>query len=116
MTGTPSRTARARLQGNVRRKLQAKSRPEEHDAHKRRPYGGREGVDTRSPMSSGPAGVDATGEWEEGHVPYPPRSARLPARASKAARSAQDVRKSAEAKVAVSQYGERAEHEVTNRS
>ena len=80
------------------------------------PYGGREGVDTRSPMSSGPAGVDATGEWDESEVPCPPRSARLPARAREAARPAQDVRKSAEAKVAASQRGERAEQGVTNRS
>jgi hypothetical protein len=116
MTGTSSRTARARPRGSVRRKLQAKSRPEEHEAYRRRPYGGREGVDTRSPMSSGPADVDATGEWDESQVPYPPRSARLPAGASEAARPAQDVRKSAEAKVAMSQHGERAEHEVTNRS
>ena len=71
---------------------------------------------TRSPMSPGPADVDATGGWDESHVPYPPRSVRLLARASEAARPAQGVQKSAEAKVVASQRGERAEHEVTNRS
>jgi hypothetical protein len=116
MTGTPSRTARARLRRSVWRKLQAKSRPEVHEEHERRPYTGRGGVATRSPMSSGVVGVDATGIWDESHTPYPPRSARLPERASEAARPAQGEQKSAEAKVAASQRGERAKLEEKNRS
>ncbi len=78
MTGTPSRTAtasdggmkRATLtrvcrslspRGDVGRKLQAKPWPEEHEPHMRRSAGGQGGVGIRSPMSSGPAGVDAAG-------------------------------------------------------
>ena len=116
MTGTSSRTARAQPRGSVWRKLQANSRPEVHEAHTRRPHGGRGDDRTRSPMSSGPTDVDATGVWEESHAPYPLRSARLPARASEAIRPAHGVQKSAEAKVAASQRGKRAEQEVTNRS
>ena len=67
-------------------------------------------------MSFGPTSVDATGTWDEGHAPYPPRSARLPVGASEAARPAYDVQKSAEAKVVASQRDERAEHEVMNRN
>jgi len=78
MTGTSSRTAtasdggmkRASLmgayrpwspRGGVGRKLKAKPRPEEHEPHMRHPTGGQGGVGIRSPMSSGPVGVDAAG-------------------------------------------------------
>lgn len=116
MTGTPSRTARARPRGSVWRKLYAKSRPEEHEGYTRRRTGGRGAASIRSPMSSGPDDVNATGRWDESHAPSLPRSVRLPARASEATRRAQGVQKSAEAKVAASQCGERAKHEVRNRS
>ena len=79
MTGTSSRTARAQPRGSVWRKLQANSRPEVHEAHTRRPPGGRGDDRPRSPMSSGPTDVDATGIGEESHAPNPLRSARLPA-------------------------------------
>ena len=36
----------------------------------------------RSPMSSGPTGVVATGRWGESHASYPGRSVRLPMRRS----------------------------------
>src|SRR5678816_764377 len=42
--------------------------------------GGRDRSVGRSPMSSGPAGVVATGRWGEGHASYPGRSARPPMR------------------------------------
>lgn len=78
MTGTSSRTAtasdggikRASLmgadrpwspRGGVGRKLKAKPWPEEHEPHMRHPTGGQGGVGIRSPMSSGPMGVDAAG-------------------------------------------------------
>ena len=109
MTGTPSRTARAEPRGTVERKLQAKSRPEEHEAHSRRASDGRGDVRPRSPMSSGSVHVVATGRWDEGHVSYPPRS-------GDGGRKASNAQKSAEVKVAASQRGERAEHEVMNRS
>lgn len=78
MTGSSSRTARAKPRGDVWRKLYAKSRPEVHEAYLRRLSGGRGGVGLRSPMSSGPADVYATGIWDEGHVSSHPRSAHLP--------------------------------------
>jgi len=78
MTGSSSRTARAKPRGDVWRKLYAKSRPEEHKAHPRRLPGGRGGGSLPSPMSSGPADVYATGMWDEGHVSSHPRSAHLP--------------------------------------
>ena len=67
-------------------------------------------------MSSGPVGVYATGIWDEGHVPYPPRSAYLPHGASEAARPAHGVQKSAAVKVAAVQGGERTKREEPNRS
>ena len=78
MTGTPSRTATASSRGGVGRKLKAKPRLEEHEPPMRRPTGGRGGVGTRSPMSLGPAGVEAASTWGEGHASYPGRSADLP--------------------------------------
>ena len=98
MTGTPSRTATApgggatrhsdgpkrslcaapSPRGGVGRKLQAKLRPEEHEPHGGGRLGGRRRSVARSPMSSGPAVVDAAGRWSEGHAPYPGRSACLP--------------------------------------
>lgn len=44
--------------------------------------GGRDRSIGLSPMSSGPAGVVATGRWGEGHASYPGRSVRLPMRRS----------------------------------
>lgn len=61
MSGTLSRTATARSRDPVGRKLKAKPRPEEHEVHTRRRHGGRGVVGIRSPMTSGPDGVDATG-------------------------------------------------------
>ena len=55
MAGTSSRTATASLRGGVGRQLQAKPWPEEHEPHRRRPFGGRGGQKTRSPM---PFGLD----------------------------------------------------------
>ena len=76
---TPSRTATALRQRNVGRKLQAKLRPEEHEAHTRRSTGGREGTHTRSPICHPDrSGVYAPGIWSEGHASYPGRSGRLP--------------------------------------
>jgi len=94
MTGTPSRTATASgggatrypdgrtcgscavpsPRGGVGRKLEAKLRPEEHEPHRGGRLGGRRRSVARSPMSSGPAVVDAAGGWSEGHAPYPGRS------------------------------------------
>jgi len=78
VTGTPSRTATASSRGGVGRKLEAKPRPEVHKSHMRRPFGGRGGVGTRSPMSPGLADVDAAGTRGEGHASYPGRSVGLP--------------------------------------
>jgi hypothetical protein len=98
MTGTPSRTATASgggatrhpdgatrrncavpsPRGGVGRKLEAKLWPEEHEPHRGGRLGGRRRSVARSPMSSGPAAVDAAGGWSEGHAPYPGRSACLP--------------------------------------
>ncbi len=61
MSGTPSRTATARSRGRVGRKLEANSRPEEHESHTRHRISGRGGVGTRSPMTSGLSDVDAAG-------------------------------------------------------
>jgi hypothetical protein len=90
MTGTPSRTATAfdgglprhsagrdtklalpAPRGFVERKLQAKLRSEEYEAHMRHVYGGRDCLVNQSPMSSGPTGVYAADMWSEGHAPYP---------------------------------------------
>ena len=78
MTGTPSRTATASPRGGVERKLKAKPRSEEHEPHMRQLHGGREGVGTQSPMSSGLAVVDVADARGEGHVSYPGRSVCLP--------------------------------------
>ena len=115
MTGTPSRTATASLRGEVGKKLWAKPWPEEHESHKRRPLGGRVCSVIQSPMSSGPAVVDAAGIWGEGHAPYPGRSAYLLERAREAGRRTMGRQESAEAKVAVAHDGERAEREKPNR-
>jgi hypothetical protein len=98
MTGTPSRTATApgggttrhpdgstrgdcaapSPRGGVGRKLEAKLWPEEHEPHRGGCLGGRRRSVAKSPMSSGPAVVDAAGGWSESHAPYPGRSACLP--------------------------------------
>ena len=98
MTGTPSRTATApgggatrhpdgstrrdcaapSPRGGVGRKLEAKLWPEEHEPHRGGRLGGRRRSVAKSPMSSGPAVVDAAGGWSESHAPYPGRSACLP--------------------------------------
>lgn len=95
MTGTPSRTATAYddgptrhsaaagaflheptavPRGYVERKLKAKLRSEEHEAHMRRTSDGRGSKALQSPMSSGSAYVYATDIWSEGHASYPGRS------------------------------------------
>jgi hypothetical protein len=56
MAGTSSRTATASSRGVVGRQLQAKPRPEAHEPHRRRPFGGREVHKTRSPMPPGSGG------------------------------------------------------------
>ena len=98
MTGTPSRTATApdggstrhsdgtnrspcavrSPRGGVGRKLEAKLWPEEHEPHRGGRLGGQRRSVARSPMSSGPAVVDAAGGWSEGRASYPGRSACLP--------------------------------------
>jgi hypothetical protein len=68
MSGTPSRTATAWSRGRVERKLEAKPRPEEDEVHTRRRHGGQGAVGIRSPMTSGPGGVDATGTRRRSRV------------------------------------------------
>jgi hypothetical protein len=116
MTGTPSRTARAVPRGTVWRKLEAKSRPEEHEVHEGERAVGEGAVPPEAQSHPEPPRVDATGRWDESRVSYPPRSAWSPEGAREAGRPTMGRQKSAEAKVVASQRGERAEHEVKNRN
>ena len=76
--GTVSRTARASPRGGVRRKLQAKCRPDEQEAHRRRPHRGEGARRPEARYHPDGAVVDAPGLWHEGRAPYPGRSVALP--------------------------------------
>lgn len=88
MTGTPSRTATAHDDGEIRRfvpkgtprgcvgrQLQAKLRSEEHEPHKRQSRVGRGRPTVRSPkVIRIPSVVYVADIWSEGHASYPGRS------------------------------------------
>lgn len=63
----------------IGRKLEAKCRPDEQEAHMRRPHPGEEANFSKARYIPEDADVDATGTRHEGHASYPGKSVVLPA-------------------------------------